>query len=211
MQLSTIRTGLSGRTVRCFRSGQREALVFLHSLVSLDGFGSALFRLAESFDVIAPHAPGWGVARDASAQVDRGPVGLGLSTLQLLDALGVQSASVVGVSIGAWMATELAAICRDRVRRLVLVNPLDPSAQHPHALTHALFSDPALLRESLVLSGPDSPTAALIADAAWQGRIPNTRYAVLAGAGHLAEPAQPDAFASLIREFVLLDRIAAAA
>ena len=44
--------------------------------------------------------------------------------------------------------------------------------------------------------------------AAWQQRIAGARLTTLKGAGHLAELEQPDAFATLVREFISADRVA---
>ena len=43
---------------------------------------------------------------------------------ELLDELGIQSASVVGHSYGGMVAAELAAHCPHRIRRLVLISSL---------------------------------------------------------------------------------------
>jgi pimeloyl-ACP methyl ester carboxylesterase len=231
-------------------------LLYLHHLLGIIGWESALARLAESFDVIAPYAPGWGPSKDQLPSVEGGPLDLALNNVDLLDALGVESAHVVGISIGAWMAAELAAIFPDRVRKLVLFNPIglwledaqgeDPFAQHPMAPSAGLFSDPAL-RQSLVIGDGDqlerlisemldlrasakflwpipdtgiarrlgrikAPTLIVTSEKdrvipaehgpAWQKGIAGSRLATLAGAGHLAELEQPDAFAECTRGFI---------
>ena len=173
MDLRTVRIPASGRTVHYYRAGQGQPLLYLHHVAGLAGFEPALARLAESFDVIAPFAPGWGPSKDDLEHIDRGPLDLTLHHGDLLDALGIESANVVGISIGAWMAAELAAILPARVRRLVLVNPLgiwledaqgaDPFAQHPLEMTRVLFADPEL-RESTLLAGYPSPVEGLIAE-----------------------------------------------
>ncbi len=173
MDLRTIRVPTSGRTVHYYRAGSGEPLLYLHHVAGLAGFEPALAKLAESFDVIAPHAPGWGPAKDDLADLERGPLEITLHNGDLLDALGIASAHVVGVSIGAWMAAELAAILSARVRKLVLVNPLgiwldnaqgvDPFAQHPLEPTRVLFAD-GKLRETTLLAGHQSPVEGLIAE-----------------------------------------------
>jgi pimeloyl-ACP methyl ester carboxylesterase len=266
MELRKIRVTPSGRDVHYYRAGKGEPLLYLHHVAGLAGFEPALARLAESFDVVAPYAPGWGPAKDDLAGVERGPLDLALHHADLLDALGLPSAHVVGISIGAWMAAELAAIFPDCVRHLVLVNPLgiwlehaqgaDPFAQHPLEPTRVLFGDPKL-RESTLLAVHANPVEGLIAEmlalrasakflwpipdtgvaarlprirattlvvtsekdavvpeahgAAWQAGIRDARRVTLAGAGHLAELEQPEAFAALVRAFALENRIASAA
>jgi pimeloyl-ACP methyl ester carboxylesterase len=44
--------------------------------------------------------------------------------------------------------------------------------------------------------------------AAWRDAIAGSRLTTIPNAGHLAELEQPDAFASLVREFVSADRVA---
>jgi pimeloyl-ACP methyl ester carboxylesterase len=118
--------------------------------------------LAKSFDVIAPYAPGFGPAKDDLEKIAEGPLEITLHHFDLLDALDIDRANVVGISIGAWMAAELAAIYPDCVNKLVLVNPLgiwlddaqgqDPFAQNPAEPTKILFSDEAM-REQFLIGG----------------------------------------------------------
>ena len=155
MDIQTIQmipVGPTAREVYYYRAGSGAPLLYLHHLMGLAGFEPALAQLAESFDVIAPYAPGWGPAKDQLPDFDEGPLDLVLHQGDILDAFGLESAHVVGVSIGAWMAAELAAIAPQRVDRLVLVNPLglwlddvggeDPFAQHPGFPSAILFADP---------------------------------------------------------------------
>lgn len=160
MELQKLTIETTGIDIHYYRAGRGEPLLYLHHLLGIVGWEPALARLAESFEVIAPFAPGWGPAKDDLATIDAGPLDLTLNNVDLLDALGLESVHVAGISIGAWMAAELAAIFAPRVERLVLFNPLglwledtpgdDPFAQHPMAPSRGLFSDPSL-RESLVI------------------------------------------------------------
>ncbi|MEX2479458.1 MAG: alpha/beta hydrolase [Gammaproteobacteria bacterium] len=152
MKLSTMQVGPEQREVYYYRTGSGQPLLYLHHLLGLQGFEPALARLAESFDVIAPFAPGWGPAKDQLPDIDEGPLDLTLHHCDILDHLGIGSAHVVGISIGAWMAAELAAIAPHRIERLVLINPLglwldqgggeDPFAQHPGFPSAVLFAAP---------------------------------------------------------------------
>jgi pimeloyl-ACP methyl ester carboxylesterase len=164
MKLRTVRVRPSGLDVRYYRAGGGEPLLYLHHMLGLVGWEPALARLAESFDVIAPYAPGWGPAKDDLPRIDPGPLDVTLHNGDVLDALGVERAHVVGIGIGAWMAAELAAITPARVRKLVLVNPQgiwlekapgeDPFAQHPGQPSEVLFSDPAM-RQRFLFEGKD--------------------------------------------------------
>lgn len=164
MKRKTISVGPSGLEVHYYRSGRGEPLLYLHHLLGLAGFEPALARLAESFDVIAPFAPGWGPAKDDLPLFDPGPLDLTLHHCDLLDALAIESTHVVGISIGAWMAAELAAIAPQRVRKLVLANPLglwlddvggeDPFAQNPGSPSEVLFTATGM-REQFFFEGRD--------------------------------------------------------
>lgn len=256
MEAKSIKVGPLGRQVHYFRAGCGDPLLYLHHMLGLQGFEPALVELARHYDVIAPFAPGWGPAKDDLPDIDPGPLDITLHNGDVLDALGVESAHVVGISIGAWMAAELAAIQPQRVRKLVLANPLglwledapgeDPFAQHPGFPSRAQFAEPRM-RERLLMEGRDkmdahveellnlraaakflwpipdtgikrrlgrikAPTLVVTSELdrivpaahgpAWQAGIAGARLATLAGAGHVAELEQPEAFAQLVRDFV---------
>lgn len=149
-----------GVPARYYRQGSGEPLLWLHHLMGLVDWEEALETLSASFDVIAPYAPGWGPAKDDLPLIDKGPLDITLFHADILDALGVESAHVAGVGIGAWMGAELAAIYPARVKSLTLINPVglwledapgeDPFAQHPMAPTKVLFGDPANREKFLV-------------------------------------------------------------
>lgn len=168
MNAKTIQVGPERLPVHYFRAGKGAPLLYLHHMLGIVGFESALEQLSAHYDVIAPYAPGWGPAKDDLPKIDPGPLDITLHNADVLDALGVESAHVVGISIGAWMAAEFAAIQPRRVRSLVLVNPVgiwvdraqgeDPFAQHPGWPSRALFSAPEM-REELYLAGRDKVDA----------------------------------------------------
>jgi pimeloyl-ACP methyl ester carboxylesterase len=256
MAYQTLRVEPGGLDVPCYRKGEGTPLLYMHSIAGMPGWMPALEHLAASFDVIAPYAPGWGPSQDWDA-LD-GPLDIALFYSDLLQALKIEQIHVLGISIGAWMAAELAAIFPQRVRRLVLVNPIgmwlddapgeDPFAQHPMKPTEVLFAEPSR-RATLLMAGrertdvyvqevhdlkaaakflwpiPDTgvckrlprigaPTLVVSSDkdrvilpphgVAWQQAIPGAQLTTLAGAGHLADLEQPQAFARLAAEFFLI-------
>ena len=101
--------------------GAGEPLLFLHGSGGLRR-GGYLDDLAESFTVYAPEHPGFG-ASEGIEHIDD-IIDLALYYHDLMDELGLESAHVVGHSLGGMLAAELAAICPHRVRRLVLANPV---------------------------------------------------------------------------------------
>lgn len=168
MNFDTLKSPASGRTLYYMRRGQGQPLLYLHGMLGLVSCAPLLDALAASFDVIAPCAPGWGPAKDDLPEVDPGPLDLTLHLIDVLDGLGIARASVAGVSIGAWMAAELAAIAPQRVERMLLVNPLglwldatpgeDPFAVHPGMPTEILFTEPGL-RKQFLFEGRDKVDA----------------------------------------------------
>jgi pimeloyl-ACP methyl ester carboxylesterase len=116
-----------GGAVELWRRGSGPPLLYLHGLadvhaLSPDRTWRFLERLAESFDVVAPAHPGY-VGTDEMGP-DTTIEDYVFHEADLLDALGLEQVDVVGHSFGGWLAAELAVRRPDRVRRLVLVDPL---------------------------------------------------------------------------------------
>ncbi len=158
MELKQLKTA-GDLTVHYVRLGRGAPLLYLHGMLGLTACERALQHLAEHFEVIAPYAPGWGPAKDDLVLIDEGPLDLTLHHCDLLDAFGIERAHVAGVSIGAWMAAELAAIVPVRIMRLALINPLglwldevggeDPFAVHPGMPSEIQFAEPGARRQYL--------------------------------------------------------------
>ena len=103
------------------QGGSGDPLLFLHGTDGLRE-GAYLDQLAEHFTVYAPWHPGFGPS-EGDEHIDD-IIDLALYYHDLMDALGLESAHVVGHSMGGMLAAELAALCSHRVRRLVLANPI---------------------------------------------------------------------------------------
>jgi pimeloyl-ACP methyl ester carboxylesterase len=115
---------LRGGTVkfRVLSGGRGPALVYLHSFHDKEPWPALLGRLAERFAVHAPLHPGV-QGSDGVEELDD-VVDLALAYDELLGALGLDSALVLGHFFGAMMAAELASLCPSRVSKLCLVSPL---------------------------------------------------------------------------------------
>jgi pimeloyl-ACP methyl ester carboxylesterase len=102
--------------------GSGPTVVYLHSATG-EGEGLPfLDALADSVDVVAPMFPGFGESEGIEQIDDMDDAVFHL--LDLWDVLGLDAPTVVGVSLGGWMAVELATRYPERVGRLVLVNPV---------------------------------------------------------------------------------------
>jgi pimeloyl-ACP methyl ester carboxylesterase len=104
------------------RGGDGPPVVYLHSATG-EGEGLAfLDHLAESTTVVAPMFPGFGES-DGIEQIDDMEDAV-FHLLDLFERLGLDRPAVAGLSLGAWMAVELATRYPERLSKLVLVNPV---------------------------------------------------------------------------------------
>ncbi len=103
------------------QGGSGEPLLFLHGSGGLRE-GEYLDLLARQFTVYAPWHPGFGPSVGIEHIDDI--IDFALYYHDLMDELGLESAHIVGHSLGGMLAAELAALCPHRVRRLVLANPV---------------------------------------------------------------------------------------
>ncbi len=142
--------------LRVRSKGSGPALVFFHGSWGLD-WDPFLDELARSFTVYAPEHPGTTPqAPDDIYQLD-GLWDLVLCYDELLRALRVEDAAVVGHSFGAMVACELAAAYPDRARRLVLIDPIG-FWRDADPIANWMVLDPALLR-ARVFCEPDGEAA----------------------------------------------------
>jgi pimeloyl-ACP methyl ester carboxylesterase len=111
---------VSGVRVEMVEKGRGRPLLFLHPGIGLDPAAPVLDRLAEGARVIAPSHPGFGGSDQPRAftTIDD----LAYFYLDLLDQLDFTDTIVVGVSLGAWIAAEIAIKSTQRISRLVLAN-----------------------------------------------------------------------------------------
>jgi pimeloyl-ACP methyl ester carboxylesterase len=145
------RIAMPGGEVHLLRGGEGPPLLFLHGGGATSTWNPLHEALSSRFDVLAPDHPGMGRSDDFDSF--QGVDDLVFHYDDLLDELGVASASVVGVSFGAWVAAELAVLAPTRVDQLVLMAPAglripehpitDIFLMHPEQRLAALFHDPS--------------------------------------------------------------------
>jgi pimeloyl-ACP methyl ester carboxylesterase len=109
-------------TFRVLGDGPGRPLVYLHSIHERGGWSPFLERLARRHAVVAPLHPGVGGSTGLETLDD--VLDLVLAYEELLDALGVEAADLVGHFFGGMVAAEIAALFPARARRLVLISPL---------------------------------------------------------------------------------------
>lgn len=104
------------------QKGSGPPLLFLHPELGIAPGAPVLDKLAAKFSVTAPSLPGFGhtdMPRSWSSTDD-----LAYFTLDLLETLDLRDVTLVGVSFGGWVAAEVATKSCERLRRVVLANPV---------------------------------------------------------------------------------------
>jgi pimeloyl-ACP methyl ester carboxylesterase len=111
---------VGGIRVEVSERGRGRPLLFLHPEIGLDGAAPLLDRLAERARVIAPSHPGFGASEQPRSfdSIDD----LAYFYLDLIEQLDLTDAIIVGVSLGAWIAAEIAVKSTQRLSHLVLAN-----------------------------------------------------------------------------------------
>ena len=113
------------RTV-LYTAGTGDPVVLLHGAGTIDGFEFAA-AWTDRFRVIAPYHPGFGQSDDDPTITE--PHDYVMHYLELFDALGLETLSLVGLSFGGDMAARFAVEHSHRLKKLVLIAPatmLDP-------------------------------------------------------------------------------------
>jgi len=102
--------------------GEGAPLLFLHGMDGVEGCSRLIDLLARDFTVYAPSHPGFGASelpRSFSTIDD-----LAYFYLDLLEHFDLRNVTVVGFSLGGWIAAEILVKDASRVARLVLGAPL---------------------------------------------------------------------------------------
>ena len=150
-----------GVTLDVSHFGSGPPLLFLHGEDGLLFCRPLLDRLAEHFTVTVPSHPGWaGSARPAAVTTIDDIAYLYLDLLAGMDG----PVTVVGTSVGGWIAAELATKNTANVAGLVLAAPvgiklggredrafLDLYAVSHQTVTEALYGDPARAKDLTAL------------------------------------------------------------
>ena len=100
--------------------GAGRPIFFLHAENGIEASSAVIDELAKGARVIAPTHPGYG--RSELPKGMRSIDDLSYFYLDLLDQLDLRDLTVVGVSLGAWVAAEIAVKTTARLSRLVMAN-----------------------------------------------------------------------------------------
>jgi pimeloyl-ACP methyl ester carboxylesterase len=113
---------INGVHIEMFESGTGPDLLYLHAGEGADPDAAFLPLLARHFRVLMPSHPGFGLSDTAEhlGSIDD----LAYFYLDLIEQYDLKELTLVGSSIGAWLAMEIATKNRTRLARLVLDNPV---------------------------------------------------------------------------------------
>ena len=110
---------IAGKKTQLTRGGSGPPLLYLHSAGGETDWYPFVDALAERYTVYLPAHPGFALSGGLDQIQDMAD--LAWHYVDLLAALQLDSVPVVGFSLGAWLATELALLRPQLVERLVLV------------------------------------------------------------------------------------------
>jgi len=183
--------------VRSFGDPADPAVVFLHPAVGAVGDEAFLAALAaRGYRVVAPEWPGYGSSTGEELLEDM--LDFALHGWDVVNSLGLSKVVLVGHSMGGMIAAEMAALCPERLRALVLVSPnglwdddrpiVDLFSLLPFQFAEVLFADPvagaALLTGGVNFNDMDALTDFFVGNARRLGTagkilfpIPNRRVA----------------------------------
>jgi pimeloyl-ACP methyl ester carboxylesterase len=118
---------VAGVDLECFEfvgdaENEKRPILFLHSGQGYDPWQSFASQLAVRHRVVAPSHPGFG--RSSLPGWMDSIDDIAHLYLELMDRLALDRVDVVGCSVGAWIAAEMATKAPERFQRLVLIGPV---------------------------------------------------------------------------------------
>ena len=120
--MSSTTRAINGLEIEWIERGSGRPILFLHPGIGIDPDAPVLDRLAAHARVMAPIHPGFGRSQAPKSfdHIDD----LAYFYLDLIDALDLRDVAIVGVSLGGWIAAEIAIKSTARLSHLVLANPV---------------------------------------------------------------------------------------
>lgn len=103
------------------RRGHGSPILFLGGEDDLERQSAFAEALSRDHELIIPSPPGFGASERPDWIED--PTDIAFVYLDLIDALGLEGLTLVGCSLGGWIAAEMATIDGAAIERLVLVDP----------------------------------------------------------------------------------------
>ena len=113
---------IAGGKLHLMRGGSGRPVLVLHHDIGTPDRLPFYDTLAQSFDVLVPHHPGWG--KSERPQWLRSVRDIAAMHSWLLGDLGLSDVSLVGLGFGGWIAAEMASQSPTAYRKLVLVGAM---------------------------------------------------------------------------------------
>ena len=113
---------IAGGKMHLSRAGSGRPVLVLHHDIGTPDRLSFYDMLAQTFDVLVPHHPGWG--KSERPQWMRSVRDIAAAHSWLLGDLGLSDVSLVGLGFGGWVAAEMASQSPTAYRKLVLVGAM---------------------------------------------------------------------------------------
>ncbi len=110
-----------GVSVRMMRAGSGPPMLFLHGAGGMPPWGAFTELLASKYDLILPEHPGFGDSDNPG--FIRNVQDMAMYYLDFLDGFGLPKVHIVGVSLGGWIAAEIAVRNCARIASLSLLAP----------------------------------------------------------------------------------------
>ncbi|MBV8050552.1 MAG: alpha/beta fold hydrolase, partial [Acidobacteriaceae bacterium] len=130
--------GLSGKEVCYLRAGSGPPLLLVHGLLGYSfSWRHTIPALAEIATIYALDLPGAGYS-EPIPNMDCGFRACAERVLRFMDGVGVRDFDLLGTSHGGAVAMMMAALSAERVRRLILVDPVNPWSAHGQVLSVVL-------------------------------------------------------------------------
>ena len=164
------------------RGGAGQPLLFLHGASGAPAIMPFMEKLASRFDVLVPEHPGYGQSDEPEWLENIHD--MAYFYLDFLKHLGLSGVTLVGSSMGGWIAMEMAVRDTSRIKSLVLVSPAGVAApgvqpadiflMSPEDVVRSLFVDERLAAarlaqpENLDISLKNRHTTARLA---WDPRL----------------------------------------
>jgi len=118
----TSKVVVDGIGIELIERGQGRPLLFLHPGIGIERTAPVLDHLARGARLLAPSHPGFG--RSELPRWMNTVDDLAYFYLDFLEVLELRDVTLVGVSLGGWIAAAIAIKSAERLSRLVLANPV---------------------------------------------------------------------------------------
>jgi len=149
MKFSDTFVEVDGCKTHLRRGGAGDPLLFLHGASGAPVVMPFMEKLAQRFDVLVPEHPGWG--RSDEPEWLENIHDVAYFYLDFLNHLNLKNTTIVGSSMGGWIAMEMAVRDTSRIKSLVLVSP-------------AGIASPGVLPADIFLMAPEEMVRNLFVD-----------------------------------------------